>query len=100
MSGHIRDCQVAESERRQPGRHPVRFAGHKDCQSVRTNLMLIGYGVRPCPPGSARGLFQILELGQSTELDQTEVGDRSLAELEPDQARETTDLDHVRVVAE
>ena len=42
---------------RQPARHRVRFAGRKDCQSVKTRLMLTGYGGRPSPLCSACSLF-------------------------------------------
>jgi hypothetical protein len=49
MSREIRPCRVAQSERRQPARRPIRFPGRKYCHSVRTSLILAGYGGRPCP---------------------------------------------------
>jgi hypothetical protein len=59
MQRHIRPCQVAESERRQSARHPVRIAGRRDGPSVRASLMLTGYGGRQCPSCSAHCLSAV-----------------------------------------
>ena len=43
----IRPCQVAEPEPDDMLEHAVRFAGRKDCQAVKTIMMITGYGSGP-----------------------------------------------------